>query len=126
MPVQEREPVGRTGVMEPPASPSAAAAPPISVPITVVPASPTPNEDEILRLTRIILDDIVIYGPEKADRAIREGRFLEIYRAEVEDGRKIMRSRFSGATAAVETYERCLRELLEARQKELQEAAGLL
>ena len=125
-PLQERESVGRIGAIDPPAPPSAGTAPAIAVPITVIPPSSAPNEDEVRRLTRIILDDIVIYGPDKADRAIREGRFLEIYRAEVEDGRKMMRSRFPGATAAVETYERCLRELLELRQKELQEAAGSL
>ena len=126
VPLQERETVGRIGAIEPPAPPSAGTVPAIAVPITVIPPSSAPNEDEIRRLTRIILDDIVIYGPDKADRAIREGRFLEIYRGEVEDGRKMMRSRFPGAAAAVETYERCLRELLELRQKDLQEAAGSL
>ena len=68
----------------------------------------------------------MIYGPERADAAIRDGRFPEVYRSEIEEGRKMIRSRFSAAPAAVETYERALREQLEARRKELQESAEAL
>jgi hypothetical protein len=83
-------------------------------------------ENDIRRLTRIILSDIVIYSPERADHAIREGRFPEVYRAEIEEGRKMIRSRFAGTSGAVEAYEASLQDLLEARRKELQEAASAL
>ena len=88
--------------------------------------APGSLDEEIRRLTRIIVSDIVIYSPERAEKSIRNGQFPEAYRAEIEEGRKMIRSRFSSAPAAVETYERCLREMLDARRKELQEAAGAL
>lgn len=88
--------------------------------------SAAPSEEEIRRLTRIIVSDIVIYSPERAEKAMREGRFAEMYRSEIEEGRKMIRSRFAAAPGAVETYDRCLRELIEARRKELQESAGAL
>lgn len=93
-----------------------------SIPVTIAPAA-SPVEEEIRRLTRIILSDIVIYSPDRADKAILEGRFPEIYRAEIEEGRKMIRSRFQGTGAAVETYERALRELLDTRRRDLQKAA---
>jgi hypothetical protein len=83
----------------------------------------SPVENDIRRLTRIILSDIVIYGPEKADRAIREGQFKELYKVEIEEGRKMIRSRFSSSPTAVETFERVLLELLDARRKELEQSA---
>ena len=97
-----------------------------AIPVTIVPGTPPPGDEEIRRLTRIILSDIVIYSPERAEGAIRDGRFPELYRSEIEEGRKMIRSRFASAPAAVETYDRALRELLETRRKELQESAGAL
>ena len=115
--------VGPVSPSSPPGPLHSEAAP---IPVKVVPAATTPLEEEIRRLTRIILSDIVIYAPEKADHAIVEGRFGEVYRTEIEEGRKMIRSRFSSAPAAVESYERALRELVDARRRELQRAAGAL
>lgn len=99
---------------------------PVSVPVSVVPSEASPLESDIRRLTRIIFSDIVIYGPEKADKAIREGRFAQSYKTEIEEGKKMIRSRFpSDTTAAVETFLRCLDELLDARKKELHSAIAL-
>lgn len=81
---------------------------------------------EIRRLTRIILSDIVIYGPEKADAAIREGRFLELYRAQVNEGRKMVRGRFPDKPNSGETFDRLLQELLDNRRRELTDAAVAL
>ena len=99
---------------------------PTAVPVTVIPSAPSQGEEDIRRLTRIILSDIMIYSPERAERAIREGRFVDLYRSEIEEGRKMIRSRFSGTSASVETYERSLKELLEARRRELQQSAEAL
>jgi hypothetical protein len=99
---------------------------PVAVPVRVVSSESSPVESDIRRLTRIIFSDIVIYGPEKADKAIRQGRFAESYKTEIEEGRKIIRSRFPSDTAgALQTFQRCLEELLEARKKELQAAVAL-
>jgi hypothetical protein len=99
---------------------------PVSIPVSVVPSEASPLEADIRRLTRIIFSDIVIYGPEKADKAIRQGRFAEAFKTEIEEGRKIIRSRFSSDTAsALGTFQRCLEELLEARKKELTSALAL-
>ena len=103
-----------------PSGPSAA------VSVTIVPpAAPEPDND-IRRLTRIILSDIVIYSPDRADQAIRDGRFPEVYKAEIDEGRRMIRSRFPGTSEALQTYERSLQDLLEARRKELQEAPQVL
>ena len=99
---------------------------PVSVPVVVAPPEPTSSESDIRRLTRIIFSDIVIYGPEKADKAILQGRFEESYKREIEEGRKIIRSRFSSdTTAALETFKRCLDEILEARKKEINASVAL-
>ena len=131
------KPKVRPALAEPP-SPRVAAKPekpapkarpdsgPVPVPVSVVPHDPSPQESDIRRLTRIIFSDIVIYGPEKADKAIRQGRFAESYKVEIEEGKKIIRARFPSDTAsALETFQRCLDELLEARKKELQAAVAL-
>ena len=108
------------------AQPAAAPAGPVAVPISVVPSEASPQESDIRRLTRIIFSDITIYGPEKADKAILQGKFAESYKTEIEEGRKIIRSRFSSnSTAALDTFQRCLDELLEARKKELAAAIAL-
>jgi predicted Zn finger-like uncharacterized protein len=99
-----------------------------AVPVTVIaPAAPVAQSD-IQRLTRIIISDIVIYGPEKAERAIREGKFTELYRLEIEEGRKMVRSRFPGAAtaAALAAFEASLKDLLDSRRKELMEASVAL
>ena len=99
---------------------------PVAVPVSVVPSEATPIESDIRRLTRIIFSDITIYGPEKADKAIRAGRFAESFKTEIEEGKKIIRSRFpSDTAAALDTFQRCLDELLEARKKELHSAVAL-
>ena len=103
-----------------------AASGPVSVPVSVAPPETPPKDADIRRLTRIIFSDIVIYGPEKADKAIMQGRFAESYKKEIEEGRKIIRSRFTSDTAAaLETFQRCLDELLEARKKELHSTIAL-
>jgi cytochrome P450 len=96
----------------------------VSVPVST--GAGAASEADVKRLTRIILSDIVIYSPDRADQAIREGAFAEVYRAEVEEGRKMIRTRFPNASNAVETYEACLRDLIEARRKELQTTANAL
>ena len=62
------------------AQPAAAATGPVAVPVSVVPSDASPQEADIRRLTRIIFSDITIYGPEKADKAILQGRFAESYK----------------------------------------------
>src|SRR5262245_66265118 len=99
---------------------------PVAVPVSVVTDDAGSQECDIRRLTRIIFSDIVIYGPEKADKAIRQGRFMESFKMELEEGRKIIRARFPADTAsALAIFERCLEELLEARKKELASAIAL-
>lgn len=99
---------------------------PVSIPVSVEPAETPSQESDIRRLTRIIFSDIVIYGPEKADKAIRQGRFAESYKTEIEEGKKIIRARFPSDTpAALATFQKCMEELLEARKKELQAAVAL-
>ncbi len=98
----------------------------LAVPVTVVAPPPAEASPDVRRLTRIILSDIVIYSPAKAEKAIRDGKFLALYRNEVEEGRKMIRTRFPGNSAALSAFEQSLNELLEARRKELTEAAVAL
>lgn len=110
----------------PPGQPPQASQGGTVVPVSVVSPLSESMEKDVRRLTRIILSDIVIYSPERADKAIREGKFPEVYRAEIEEGRKMIRTRFPGSEAAVESYDRSLQDLLDVRRKELQEAASAL
>jgi DNA-binding response OmpR family regulator/DNA-directed RNA polymerase subunit RPC12/RpoP len=56
------------------------------------PVEPAEVEDA-RRLARLILSDIVIYHPEKVDRAIRENNFFEAMREEIDEGRRYYDSR---------------------------------
>ena len=94
-----------------------------AAPVPIVPPAGAGPDGDIKRLTRIIVSDIVIYGPDKAEKAIREGRFADLYKAEIEEGRKMIRSRFPQLPSAVEVFEASLAELLKSRQKELLGAA---
>ena len=96
-----------------------------SVPISVG-GLDSASDGDVKRLTRIILSDIVIYSPDRADKAIRDGKFPDVYRAEIEEGRKMIRMRFPSASSAVDIYEKCLNDLLETRRKELQQATTAL
>lgn len=49
--------------------------------------------DEARRLARLILSDIIIYHTEKVDRGVRENKFFEILKEEIEEGRSYYDSR---------------------------------
>lgn len=57
-----------------------------------VPAEPR-EYDEARRLARLILSDIVIYHPEKVEKAIRDDNFFEVLHSQIEEGRQYYDSR---------------------------------
>jgi hypothetical protein len=95
-------------------------------PVSVAPSEAPPQDADIRRLTRIIFSDITIYGRRRPTRPSSRDGSRSPYKTEIEEGRKIIRSRFaSNSAAALETFQRCLDELLEARKKELAAAIAL-
>jgi len=56
------------------------------------------------RLARIILSDIVIYNERKVDLGIRSGRFFEVLKEEISEGRRLYESRVSEKIIREENY----------------------
>ncbi len=52
-----------------------------------------PEYEEARRLARLILSDIIIYHAPKVERALRENKFFEMLRSEIEEGRAYYDSR---------------------------------
>ena len=83
------------------------------------PASETAGggvSEELQRLTRIILSDILLYNPERCDAAVREGRFEQEFQVELEEGRRLVLDRFPGQPRAIEAYRRLVQEWAEEQR----------
>jgi CheY-like chemotaxis protein len=75
--------------------------------------------EDLQRLIRIILSDIALYYPERCESAVREGRFQDEFRVELEEGRRLIADRFPGWASAAEIYLRAVGEWVEERQRVL-------
>jgi DNA-binding response OmpR family regulator len=75
--------------------------------------------EDLQRLIRIILSDIALYYPERCEAAVREGRFQDEFRVELEEGRRLIADRFPDSRRAAEIYIRAVSEWVEERQRAL-------
>ncbi|UCG78877.1 MAG: zinc-ribbon domain-containing protein [Nitrospirota bacterium] len=61
------------------------------------PAAPSVGDDEWItkgkRLARTVLADVFLYNPEKAQNALRDGNFTSVFETEINEGRKMYKSR---------------------------------
>lgn len=99
------------GILSPALGPAAASAPGA--------AADTAAPEDLQRLVRIILSDIVLYNPDRSEAAVRDGRFVQEFRVELEEGRRLIAERFPGLPNAAETYRRAVQEWVEARRRVL-------
>ena len=94
-------------LLSPALAPAAAATPSTAL---------APPED-LQRLIRIILSDILVYYPDRCETAVREGRFVQEFRVELEEGRRLVAERFAGLSQVAEIYKRAVRDWAEERRQ---------
>ncbi len=87
-------PVTQPQTTAPPQQPRAEAP---SAPQVTAPAGAPAGGDEWVdkgrRLARTVLADVFLYNPQKAEDALRSGNFLDVFKGEVNEGRKLYESR---------------------------------
>jgi CheY-like chemotaxis protein len=89
---------------------------PALAPAAAPSAALAPQED-LQRLIRIILSDILVYYPERCETAVREGRFVQEFRVELEEGRRLVTERFAGLPQVAEIYRRAVHDWAEERRQ---------
>lgn len=75
--------------------------------------------EDLQRLARIILSDIVLYNPDRCEAAVREGRFAQEFQVELEEGRRLIEERFPDVPQAVALYRRAVQEWIDSRRRVL-------
>ncbi len=74
-------------------------------------AEPAGDEwDELTRLARIVVGDIILYNPDTADRELAAGRFLEAFAHEIREGEALVVERFSPLKGHGEVYQQTVKE----------------
>jgi CheY-like chemotaxis protein len=95
-------------VMPPPAAaaPAAVESPPVA-PV----AAPSAGDDALApaivqaeKLARVVVSDVVLYNPEKFDRAVRDGNVLEAMESEMQEARKLFGSRVDESVLDLRDY----------------------
>lgn len=77
--------------------------------------------DEARRLARLILSDIIIYHPAKAEQGIRENNFFSLLRDEIEEGRHYYESRVPlRVRRDSEIFTETLQQFVEMKREELE------
>jgi response regulator RpfG family c-di-GMP phosphodiesterase len=77
--------------------------------------------DEARRLARLILSDIIIYHTEKVDRGIRDDRFFEFLKEEIEEGRHYYDSRVPFRVRRdTEIFTETLQQFVRMKREELE------
>lgn len=76
--------------------------------------------DEARRLARLILSDIIIYHVSKVEQGIRENRFFEVLKEEIEEGRQYYDSRVPlRVRRDSEIYTETLQQFVDMKREEL-------
>lgn len=77
--------------------------------------------DEARRLARLILSDIIIYHAAKVEDGIRQNRFFEILRDEIEEGRQYYESRVPMRVRRdTEIFTETLQQFVQMKREELE------
>lgn len=91
---------------------------------TEIPVEPR-EYDEARRLARLILSDIVIYHAAKVEQGIRENKFFDVLRDEIEEGRQYYDSRVPFRVRQdTEIFNETLQQFVTMKREELQRAAA--
>lgn len=77
--------------------------------------------EEARRLARLILSDIVIYHPERADRGIQDGSFFDLLQEEIDEGRQYFDERVPlRVRQATEIFNETLQQFVQMKRDEMQ------
>jgi predicted Zn finger-like uncharacterized protein len=76
--------------------------------------------DKAKRLARTVLADVFLYNPQKAEDALRSGNFLDVFTAEINEGRKLYESRIpQDVRNQGDYFQQEVLEFLEGKKKSL-------
>jgi predicted Zn finger-like uncharacterized protein len=78
-----------------------------------------PRLAEIERLARVVLSDLEVYHPARLDQAIESGRFFDEFHGDLEEARRIARTRFADAKDPVGLFDRALLQMCAERANSL-------
>jgi predicted Zn finger-like uncharacterized protein len=71
--------------------------------------------ENLRRYARIIVSDIALYNQDLVERGIREGTFLELLAAELEEGRRLYLTRVPPAAKEEDHFEEAVRDFVSKR-----------
>ena len=99
---------------------SSGAAPPSETPIPPegkTASGETSVPEDVQRLIRIILSDIVLYNPDRLQAAMGNGQFLEEFKVELDEGRRLLVGRFPDLPQVEPAYAAAVERWLEDRRQ---------
>jgi CheY-like chemotaxis protein len=79
------------------------------------------EHEELARLARIVVGDIILYNPESAQQELAAGNFLHAFAAEMKEGQSLVEERFAHIPGHVDLYFKVVKDTI-ARHCE---AAGM-
>jgi DNA-binding response OmpR family regulator len=79
------------------------------------------EHEELARLARIVVGDIILYNPDSAQKELAAGNFLQAFAAEMKEGQALVEERFGHLPGHVDLYFQIARDTI-ARHCE---AAGM-
>lgn len=68
------------------------------------------DENELARLARIVVGDIILYNPDTAEREMAAGRFLQAFAQEILEGEGLAAERFSHLQGHAEIYRETVKD----------------
>jgi len=117
LPVGQAGPVGGGGQAASPEPRPHTTPPPIET-VKKPPVKGDPDKHEAAkRLARLILSDIALYNQKAVEDGIRNNKFHQLLKSELEEGRKLYRSRVSSdVTATADYYEQAIEDFIRKRK----------
>jgi CheY-like chemotaxis protein len=76
------------------------------------------TREDLIRLARIVVGDIILYNPQTAEREIATGSFLDAFASEIREGEALVEDRFQHIEDRNELFHRTLREALAQHREE--------
>jgi hypothetical protein len=62
------------------------------------------EHEELARLARIVVGDIILYNPDSAQKELAAGNFLQAFAAEMKEGQALVEERFGHLPGHVDLY----------------------
>lgn len=81
--------------------------------------------DELTRLARIVVGDIILYNPDTADGVMASGTFLQAFAQEIREGEALVRARFGHLEGHGQVYHQTVKDAVERHRSAAGMPAGL-